>query len=89
MDPRYEKAAIWYSANHDMKLPEAMRAAGFSDVDAKKRSWQMHVRRLPEYKEKGKRQTLSISVDLSLQTESSATLASVTIFSTLVQVFHR
>ena len=34
-DPKYEKAASWFASNEDMRLEQAMLAAGFTPEEAR------------------------------------------------------
>ena len=75
-DPRVERAAFWFSANPNMRLAEAMRAAGFSDDEARNKAWQMIIRRSKGYvKVKDK---LPGSIKIFSQPIGSSTVSSLT-----------
>ena len=76
-DPRLKKAAQFYAGLPEIKLHEAMLAAGFSSEEAYCRTWQMQVRRRPEYKRKKDKAPVEI-VDVSTSTSLSTMTISTT-----------
>jgi hypothetical protein len=84
-DENYRKSALWFSNNQDMRLDEAMLAAGFTGEEAKDTTIQKRVRRRPEYKiVKEKKATLPLlnnninNININIAEESSPPLSPLT-----------
>ena len=78
-DPMLKQAALWYVANPNMQLHQTMRAAGYSDVDARNLALQQKVRRTPEYRQRNARPpplcaVASVAVTTTINTTISSTV---------------